>query len=92
MTKDAIRTAIAIERYRRKNGSLPENLDQLVPEFIDAVPTDPFDGRPLRYARTEQGVKLYSVGKDKADDGGSGETEPDIVHEFTWPASSDDGA
>lgn len=64
-------TACAVERFRLKHSSkLPERLDQLVPEFLTAVPLDPFDGRPLRYSLTGDGYVLYSVGPDKADDGG----------------------
>jgi len=54
---------IAIARYRRKHGSPPPSLDALVPEFLDAVPRDPFDaGRQLGYD-AEQGT-LHTVGED----------------------------
>jgi hypothetical protein len=62
--------AIAAEEYRRKNGALPERLDQLVPEFLPAVPTDPYDGRPLRYVVREGGYLVYSVGSNCIDEGG----------------------
>src|SRR5205085_653544 len=42
-------TGLAVERYRRKYGRWPDNLDQLTGDFLRAVPRDPFDGRPLRY-------------------------------------------
>ena len=42
-------TALAIERYRLANEILPESLDDLVPHYLSEVPTDPFDGMPLRY-------------------------------------------
>lgn len=64
-------TACAVERYHLKNApGLPDRLDQLVPEFLPAVPLDPFDGRPLRYTPNSEGYVIYSVGPDKADDGG----------------------
>ena len=44
-------TACAVERYRLKYGKLPKDLNALVPEFMDKVPVDPFDGKPLRYFR-----------------------------------------
>jgi hypothetical protein len=62
--------AIAIERYRLSKGELPEKLDQLLPDFLPAVPLDPGDGQPLRYLVTEKGYAVYSVGPDKMDDGG----------------------
>ena len=58
----AAAAAVAIERYRLKNGSVPEKLDQLVPEFLLAVPADPYDGQPLRYVTTVAGYTVYSVG------------------------------
>lgn len=64
-------TACAVERFRLKHSSkLPDHLEQLVPEFLPAVPVDPFDGRPLRYSPSGEGYVLYSVGPDKADDRG----------------------
>jgi hypothetical protein len=42
-------TGIAIERYRIKYDKLPEKLSQLVPCFIETIPTDPFTGKPLKY-------------------------------------------
>jgi len=63
-------TAIAIERYRLAKRKLPENLNELVPQFLSAVPADPFGGQPLRYHRLEKGYVIYSVGSDGHDDGG----------------------
>jgi hypothetical protein len=31
---------------------------------------DPFDGKPLRYKRTEPGYMVYTIGPDGVDDGG----------------------
>lgn len=62
--------AIAVERFRLAHGQLPENLDELVPQFISAVPIDPFDGQPLRYHRLAKGYVIYSIGSDGHDDGG----------------------
>ena len=57
------RAIMAIARYRRKHGSPPPTLEALTPEFLDAVPRDPFDaGRPLGY-NAEQGT-LHTVGAD----------------------------
>ena len=64
------RAALAVERYRLKHRQLPANLDQLVPQFIPAVPPDPFDGKPLRYKPADKGYLLYSVGDNLTDDGG----------------------
>jgi hypothetical protein len=53
--------AAALERYRRKHGRWPETLDALVPNYLPAVPTDPQDGKPLRFKRRPDGVVVYSV-------------------------------
>ena len=45
----AARLGIAIERYRRAKGNLPARLDELVPEYIAAVPDDAFAGKPLEW-------------------------------------------
>lgn len=63
-------TALAVERHRLGRGRLPDALGQLVPDYLAAVPEDPFDGRPLRYRRTDRGFVVYSVGEDGRDDGG----------------------
>jgi hypothetical protein len=63
-------TTIAVERFRLENGQLPENLNELVPQFLSAIPVDPFDGQPLRYHRLAKGYVIYSVGSDGHDDGG----------------------
>jgi hypothetical protein len=62
--------AVAAERYRHEHGAWPESLDRLAPELLTEVPLDPFDGRPLRYRRTTDGVVIYSVGEDLKDNGG----------------------
>ena len=37
---------------------------------MEAIPEDPFDGRPLRYKKLEKGYVVYSIGPDGVDDGG----------------------
>ena len=66
----AMRGLIAVERYRMRHGRWPARLADVVPEFLDRLPTDPLDGKPLKMARTSDGVVVYSVGIDGVDDGG----------------------
>jgi hypothetical protein len=72
--KDALsacaRAAVAAERYRHDRGRWPETLAVLVPDYLGEVPTDPFDGQPLRLVRTDDGLVIYSVGPDGEDNGG----------------------
>jgi hypothetical protein len=72
---DLARTALAIERYRLATGRLPDRLESLVPQYLDRVPTDPFDGQSIRYERLERGYVVYGVDEDGRDDGGR-EREP----------------
>jgi hypothetical protein len=69
-TARAARAALAAERYRLDKGRFPDKLDNLVPGYLEAVPVDPFDDKPLRYRVDTDGVTVYSVGDDKVDDGG----------------------
>jgi len=64
------RVALAIERYRLATGKLPGKLTDLVPGYLDSVPTDPFDGKELRYKKLDVGFVVYSVSEDLSDDGG----------------------
>ena len=64
------RAGLAIERYRLAAGGLPDTLTNLVPTYLNAVPTDPFDGKNLRYKKLETGFMVYSIGEDQIDDGG----------------------
>ena len=63
--------ACALERYRLKRKAYPEALDDLVPQFVNKLPHDLINGRPLTYRRTDNGrFVLYSVGWNETDDGG----------------------
>ncbi|WP_178933663.1 hypothetical protein [Oceaniferula marina] len=44
-----MRTAIAIERFRLKNQSYPDNLRQLSPAYLPEIPIDIITGKPVRY-------------------------------------------
>jgi hypothetical protein len=64
--------ACAVEQWRLAHaGRWPESLIELVPEFINAVPEDPIDGRPLRFARRPKGFVVYGIGEDGINDGGA---------------------
>jgi hypothetical protein len=67
----ATRILIALKCYKLEHGELPETLDALVPEYLEAVPLDDFDGKPMKYARDKRVV--YAVGTDLTDNGGIAE-------------------
>lgn len=86
---DSARTALAALRYRARQRRLPETLEALVPDYLAAVPADPFDGKPLRYRTDGAGLAVYAVGPDGKDDGGDTERReakaPDIGFRIRWP-------
>jgi hypothetical protein len=67
----SMQTLLACERYRLKHGKWPDKLDDLTPAFLDRVPLDPVDGKPIRYKKLPDGVMVYVVGDDGIDNGGN---------------------
>lgn len=71
-------TGAAIETYRQVHSQYPESLEQLVPEFLEEIRTDPCsnDGSSFTYvpakgsAPNHNEFVLYSTGHDGVDDGG----------------------
>lgn len=83
--RDLTDTSLAARRFHLKHNRWPTALADLVPDFLPAIPIDSYDGQPLRMKSHESSLLLYSVGKDRRDDGGQGDTnkcEPDIVVEM----------
>jgi hypothetical protein len=68
-------TSLAIERFRNQQGRLPESIDEIIPDFLEELPEDPFTGLDLKYERRDKGYLLYSVGPDRMDDHGLEESE-----------------
>ena len=68
---DEAALACALERYRLANNQFPDNLSDLLPQFISQLPNDVFSGEPYKYRRTADGkFILYSIGHNEKDDGG----------------------
>jgi hypothetical protein len=44
------RFIVACNIYRKQEDKLPADLQALVPAYLAAIPTDPYDGKPLRYS------------------------------------------
>jgi hypothetical protein len=83
-----ITALFAIRLFEMEKGHLPQSLDELVPEYLENVPLDPFDLKPLRYRKREGKWVIYSIGPDGKDDGGvrnyvyrQGEEGTDIILE-----------
>jgi hypothetical protein len=72
----AARVVVAMERYRREHGEqLPARPQSLVPDYLPALPIDPFSGQPLIVANEAHGYVVYSIGANRRDDGGRDVTE-----------------
>jgi len=65
------RVGLGLKLFKQKNGVYPDTLDKLAPEFLDAIPVDPFTGKALIYRKTDAGFILYSLGKNQQDDNGT---------------------
>jgi len=85
--------AIALERHWLKNRNYPDTLEKLMPDYLSQIPTDPIDGRPLRYRlNSDSTFTLWSIGFDGKDNGGDPFTPdpqkynfPKETRDFVWP-------
>ncbi|HRI13596.1 MAG TPA: hypothetical protein PLX89_11380, partial [Verrucomicrobiota bacterium] len=62
------RIMLAVRAFQLTKGRSPTDLRELVPEYLVAVPTDDFDGQPLRYSSKD--TRVWSVSENLRDDGG----------------------
>jgi hypothetical protein len=62
---EAARLQLALVQFQIHNRKPAATLDDLVPEYIEAIPLDPFTGKPFRY-RVSKGEKL-TVGNDSVE-------------------------
>ena len=86
--RDSLLTAVlALELFAREHGHYPEKLEELVPDFLPAVPEDTHapPQTPLRYRRDADGALIYSVGDNGTDDGGVFEKVEDIGYRIGGP-------
>ena len=86
---ECARSALAVKRLDLQQGRMPERLAELVPKFIESVPLDPFDGKPIRFRRVGNGFAVYSVGVNLTDDAAKGRLlgrTPDVVFRSFPPA------
>ncbi len=63
--------ALAAERFRQDHQRWPLSMTELTDgKYLSSVPTDPYDGKPLRCKELPDGFLVYSVGPDETDNGG----------------------
>lgn len=68
---------VATVRFHALEERWPESLEELVPDYLTQVPVDPFTGAPIFFVRDEAAIRVYSVGPNRLDDGGSETPETD---------------
>ncbi|GAT34578.1 hypothetical protein TSACC_23009 [Terrimicrobium sacchariphilum] len=81
------RIACAIQRYALSERALPSALDQLVPRYLEGIPTDVISGRPMHYRSDGKEYVLWSVGWNEKDDRGEGspsERRPEKKLDWVW--------
>ncbi|MGP0065388.1 MAG: hypothetical protein ACLQGP_17520 [Isosphaeraceae bacterium] len=70
---------IALRRWQLAHRGLPRALAVVVKEAgLKAIPTDPYDGKPIRLAVIDGQPVIYSVGRDGRDDGGLKDSNRDM--------------
>lgn len=70
LQRDATLAAIALVLHHRRTGAYPASLAELAPALLPAVPMDRYAGTPMKYVLRDGAPVLYSVGVNRADDGG----------------------
>jgi len=68
----AVQIGAACKIYRSLQGRFPDKLEDLMTDTIDAVPLDPFTGKPFIYKSIGDGFVVYSLGSNQKDDEGRG--------------------
>ncbi len=61
---------LAAIQFQLDHGRWPESLNDLVGKYMQEIPLDPIDHRPLRYKILDNGFIVYCIGADQVDDGG----------------------
>lgn len=76
------KTVLALEMYRRQQGSYPETLASLAPDMLSEIPDDVLEKtpKPLKYRKDGDNARLWSVGDDGVDHGGDLEKYKDYGH------------
>lgn len=80
---------LALRIYESEHGRAPMRLDDLVTNYLSAVPKDPFTGQQLIFRPQGTNWLVYSVGSDGVDDGGAPAarglpTKGDILFNSAW--------
>ena len=75
--------AMTLLYYRKKNGFLPKSLTELIPNYINTVPMDHFDGKPFKYNPDQK--LIYSIGRDLEDNQGESTPKNGRKRDISFP-------
>lgn len=85
--RDAVRKASlaetreALEKFQDEKGTYPTTREELVPDFLEAVPADPLTPKyTFRYARTNTGFQLTAALESKTDPDDAKDGKKDQVY------------
>lgn len=77
-----VQTVVGMKAYRLDNGAHPKTVEQLAPDYLKVIPTDPYDGKPIKYIQEKKMV--YSIGSNMLDDGGDVSDSEDDSSRWSW--------
>lgn len=63
---------LAEERFRIFESRVPYELLHSAPEYLRAIPEVPYTELPVAYLQTDDGYRVYSVGRNFVDEDGNG--------------------
>ena len=75
---------ITLRCYQLEHGKLPDTLEALAPGYLQAIPVDPFNGKPFGYDPTGEAPRMWSVGADQVTDPPGAEGGDDVVVLLTF--------
>ena len=75
---NGIMLCAAVKCFKKEKGKYPDNLSQLVPEYLKTIPKDYYsnDGKFI-YKKDKGKVVLYSIGRNLKDEGGKTDSDND---------------
>ena len=68
--REGVLMALAVYRYRIREGVWPASANDLIDGFLESLPVDPLSGDSLKYHRRGETFVIYSVGLDGEDNQG----------------------
>jgi hypothetical protein len=95
MDMKMVQAGMGLSMFHKQHGRYPARLEELVPVFIKKVPTDIYSEKTIRYIQRGDGFSLYSVGRNRQDDGGKRNDDSpggdDLGYKVDFPSAGEPG-